>query len=408
MAAKKKLLILSGAGASLEFGMPSVADVNQLFEAWAQKHAPLTSSPNTNLYAFIRDAINKHLKGRTTNFEEVLYCLSMLSTLLNDSVHHGNALGSLLSVNTLPESTIFGTHQSPTGDDISLLQSILVDELLTEVRGRCQKLISNKAPQIKILSDFLDELKKEFEIAILTVNYDDVLLRATSGLTTGFDTAGTFIPNAVKTRGWDFCYHLHGSVHFNMLGGTANTLHEIRWEENLNATFHQNTSGRNMIRTTEGPSVLNSNIVAGFDKANQILRAPFRTYYCEIERIVAEADCYLVCGYGFADLHLNAQLKTLRGSSGSTKKIVILTHADDLEDPLQFRSDSWSSGMAETLTVDMNSMGTKHGKTAPIIADLKANREFEISHNPKFPLAVWYDGFLSACQNAKSVIQELK
>lgn len=392
----------------MEFGMPSVAQVDQLFETWTQGLMPLAASPTSNLYVFVRDAINNHLKGkRRTNFEEVLYTLSVLSTLLSDGVDHSNGLGALIEVNALPEITIFGTSRAPSGDDLSLLQSTLIDKLLTEVRNRCSLLASRKAPELKTLTDFMADLRKEFEIAILTVNYDDVLLQACSGLTTGFDTTGTFVSNLVTNRSWDFCYHLHGSVHFNMLGGTVSALHEIKWQDDLSAKFEQNTSGRNSVKTMEGLSVLTSAIVAGYDKTNQILRAPFRTYYCELERIMADADCYLLCGYGFADRHLNAQLETIRGSLGSTKKVVILTYSDDKDEPLQFRQDTWSYEMSGTLTVDASSMGTKSGKSAPIISDLKANQEFEISHNPKFPLAVWYDGFLSACRNAKGVIQEL-
>ncbi len=411
MAAKKKLLIVSGAGASIEFGMPSVAQVDQLFDTWSQELMPLTMSPTTNLYVFLRDAINKHLSAnRTTNFEEILYGLSVLSTLLKDGVNPGNALGALLGVNPLPEITIFGNSRMPSGNDLSLLQSTLIDKLLEEVRVRCRRLAVDKAAQLSTLSYFMSALNKEFDIAILTVNYDDVLLQASSGLTTGFDSTGTFVPNLVTNRRWDFCYHLHGSVHFNMIGGTASALHEIKWEDDLNAKFEQNTSGRNNEKTMEGLSTLTSAIVAGYDKTNQLLRAPFRTYYCEIERIVAEAECYLFCGYGFADRHLNAQLQTIRGSLGSPKKVVILTYSDDKDqdEPLQFREDLWSSDMAGTLSVDRDNMGTKSGKSAPMIIDLKTQNEFEISHNPKFPLAVWYGGFLSACQNPIGVIQELR
>jgi NAD-dependent SIR2 family protein deacetylase len=42
----KKLLIITGAGASLDFGMPSVAEIDKLFEKWACEIAPLASNPN--------------------------------------------------------------------------------------------------------------------------------------------------------------------------------------------------------------------------------------------------------------------------------------------------------------------------------------------------------------------------
>jgi len=34
----KKLLIIVGAGGSIQFGMPSVADVDTLFERWAKEY----------------------------------------------------------------------------------------------------------------------------------------------------------------------------------------------------------------------------------------------------------------------------------------------------------------------------------------------------------------------------------
>ena len=41
------------------------------------------------------------------------------------------------------------------------------------------------------------------------------------------------------------------------------------------------------------------------------------------------------------------------------------------------------------------------------IAKLKATREFEVSTNPKFPLAIWYGGFINACENYQKIKMEL-
>ena len=41
------------------------------------------------------------------------------------------------------------------------------------------------------------------------------------------------------------------------------------------------------------------------------------------------------------------------------------------------------------------------------ISDLKATKSFEVSNDPNYPLAVWYDGMLSACVNANEVISTL-
>lgn len=86
---KKKLLITVGAGASVEFGMPSVLAVDKILDARAASLFPLAADPTSNLYAFVRDAIAayyaKHPKpamAKTVNFEEVLYQLNLAAPLL--------------------------------------------------------------------------------------------------------------------------------------------------------------------------------------------------------------------------------------------------------------------------------------------------------------------------------------
>jgi hypothetical protein len=54
--AKKKLLLVVGAGASVDFGMPSVWDVGDIINAEAQQRYPLAKRPHTNLCGEIRNS----------------------------------------------------------------------------------------------------------------------------------------------------------------------------------------------------------------------------------------------------------------------------------------------------------------------------------------------------------------
>ncbi len=81
---KKKLLIVVGAGASVEFGMPSVSKIDSLFDTWSQSYCVLEN--DKTLYAHIRDSLNsyynKNLKERLrceTNYEQVLHVMFQLS-----------------------------------------------------------------------------------------------------------------------------------------------------------------------------------------------------------------------------------------------------------------------------------------------------------------------------------------
>lgn len=61
---KKKLLITVGAGASLDFSLPSVSEVDTFFDSFASKSHPLADDPTSNLYRYCRNAIDAYY-GRT-------------------------------------------------------------------------------------------------------------------------------------------------------------------------------------------------------------------------------------------------------------------------------------------------------------------------------------------------------
>ena len=46
----RTLLVVVGAGASVDFGMPSVAEVGRILSRAAQNRFPLAAEPDTNLY----------------------------------------------------------------------------------------------------------------------------------------------------------------------------------------------------------------------------------------------------------------------------------------------------------------------------------------------------------------------
>jgi hypothetical protein len=241
-------------------------------------------------------------------------------------------------------------------------------------------------------------LSDDFEIGIITPNYDNLFKQALPGLVTGFDeTSGLFQPESVyKNEDWGFCYPIHGSVHFDQLGNKYD-MHAIGWQNDLAATFKQNSSGRSSQLTMEGLSLPTSVIVAGYDKSNKIKRNPFRTYYSQLDRFTLEADAVLFLGYGFADLHLN---KCFDGFRDDKKRpVVVVDYAEDDQDPMHFRMDDWSHNFHLTIPFDAHNMSYKNYSTAVSIGELKEEKEFEVSKDPEHPLAIWYGGFVQACEN---------
>jgi hypothetical protein len=264
------------------------------------------------------------------------------------------------------------------------------------------------------MRSFFSCLAKEFEKAIITLNYDDIVYRVLPGLETGFEkTTGRFVEERLFCRtAWPCILHLHGSVHFDMrldMRPGITDLHEIHWQEDLSGTFQQNASGRGMFQSAEGHAFPASAIVAGNGKTMQILRRPFRTYYSELDRLVTDCDAALFLGYGFGDLHLNAAFDKFRNSR--RRPVVIIDFAPDTamtaadaDRHAPYRTAITAMMALEAPQYTMRSLG----QVPHTVAELKKRNEFESSLNPDTPLSLWYNGMLSACDHAARVIRQLQ
>jgi len=407
----KKLLIIVGAGASIEFGLPSVNGVDQLMDQRASKYFPLVSDPSSNLYRHVRDSINayyaanvKPALAKAANFEEVLYQLNLLGHYLSDP-HRIFGSKALLTANPLPDIHHFNRNlRAVDGDVTRQLALEMVDAIVEEVIAKSASAHTTKSSEIRRLQNFLDALSAEFDIGVVTLNYDDIFEQARPDLFTGFDASGHFNPMSVFARSnWNFIYHPHGSIHFGMTG-TPHDMHAITWDPSPSASHTSSSSGRSTQDSMEGIDFPTSPIIAGYGKTTQSLRQPFRTYFAQTNRLVHEADGLLFLGYGFGDFHLNMALSEVRNRPRPT---VVVDWAPDNQDPLHLRMDSWAVNLCRTLPVNATSMVAR-GTSAPAdIKELKATNEFEVSDNPSLPLAVWYGGFLNACDHPAKVIANL-
>lgn len=386
MAYKKKLMVVLGAGSSIELGMPSVNEVDRLFCEWSLDGFKLSDDGSKSLYSHIRDEINQHyLRNpktglvKETNFEEVLYVILQLSSALSDD-NYSLPMNALFDLKELPNIISYNGIKTVDGNDLRHLCSTLVDRLIIEFRNRCKIAKTNKPSEFGYFDDFMRRLSADYDIAFITLNYDNLVTQVCPDLFTGFNkSTGTFEPSSVYERQeWGLIYHLHGSVHFDMQGEPPLDMHAIKWNPDLNSTFTGNSFGRNSQDTAEGIQMPTSAIVAGYGKTSQIQRVPFRTYYSQIDRISDSADAILFLGYGFNDLHLNNCFHSVR--KGTVKKpVVIIDWAADDQDPMQIRHDEWSHNLCKTIPVNGYEMATRqYTHIAPDIADLKTNDEFEI------------------------------
>jgi hypothetical protein len=413
---RRKLLVVAGAGAAVEFGMLSLNGVHALLLDAAAPYFTLADNPPTNLYGYLYQQINEHYSSvlpqnldRKATFEDVLYAIYALASTYPAGIFTG-ALGAVVAAKTFPD-VIHITERKPVDADVLRhLGQHLVDAIVADFRARCQM----PAPAIEArtadMQRFFTTLAGTFDLAVVTTNYDDLIHRCLPSIETGFDLANDGLFSAGRIIGrtsWPCLLHLHGSIHFDMdtLDGE---LHGIKWHEDLHQPFHQNSFGRTSISTTEGNEFPTSAIIAGYGKSEQIQRQPFRTYYSELDRLVDQSEAVLFLGFSLGDAHVRTAFGSYR--DGRDRPIVVIDHADDgcmLAGYAPFNADT---GAARALRVFRNIHGSTEwlGYRQPQEVDfVKAAREFERCNEPGRRISIWYNGMLEACRNVDMILMEL-
>ena len=230
-------------------GMPSISEIDALFANWANTYHKLLNSRHENLYTYVRNEIKEYYEKypkvglrKSVNFEEVLYVLLELASMKGDELKR-NPLNAFCDLRSFPDlSDIKIGHPAITGFDFSNLASELVDNLLEEFRKRCGMVQAKKCLEFDAFKDFMNALDYDFDIGIITTNYDDLFMQAMPQLKTGFDEhTFRFMPEWVyASKDWHFCYHVHGCVHFDQ-GGDQRDMHGIMWQPDLGARFLSRT-----------------------------------------------------------------------------------------------------------------------------------------------------------------------
>jgi hypothetical protein len=415
----KKLLVILGAGSSLEVGMPSVTEIDKLFDDWASDSYSLNSDKSRNLYRWVKEKVQEYyssniIKGRIPeqNFETILFTIQTLSTISdnsNEDYKNNKGLKAFIEIKEFPElKRYFNDIITPDSKEFQRLQSDLTDKLLYYIRKKCQTLAIDKQAEILKIRNFFKLLKEDYELGFINLNYDNVILTALPDLSTGYSKdTGEFDKDQFYNDNWNFCYHIHGSVYFDM-NNKGIKPHSITWNDNLSSVFETKSSQRNVDFTSEGNYYLNSTIITGLDKANQILREPFRQYYMKIDKLIHESDSILFIGYGFGDLHLNKLFPSHRFNATKKRQVVVVDFFPDDTEAIYKRPDSWSYKLFETIPFNGTEMGNGSIYIPPdTIIDYKKNKTFEFSRNDKYPLSIWYNGFMEACENGEIIKKEL-
>jgi len=404
----KKLLVVLGAGASVEYGMPKVKDIDLLFDEWAQCGFSIMESRNNykdNLYSWVKDDFLE-AEIFEPSFEDYLHRIQTLASMgLNDGKFKFKS--KFIYNKELPIIKTFnGEIHKANNQDFASLNAYLNGELLKFIRNKGKNLETEKSIELKKGRDFFNFLRNDFQLGFINLNYDNVLLSTLPELSTGFDKInGKYDINEFYCNDWNFCHHIHGSIHFDMRDGE-----EIFWNRDLNAKFGTGVLGRRSFVTPEGSVHPFSTIITGKDKINQIYREPFRQNFVKLDQRINESDTILFIGYGFNDSYLNELINTHAKDLGKRRNIVVIDYQDPNGRSLSEGGNDWGYRLLHTTHVPFNQMG--NGSTNLIyrpdkVEEYSRTRTFEFSDSFENPLYVWYSGFLDACDNKEKILKAL-
>lgn len=392
MTAKKRLLVILGAGSSIDKGMPSVSEIDTLMARCAREFAETRTS--TNFYDQVWRALEKHLAAgfqsdrQSPNFERALGDLLALMHWVRPSPE-GSALATVLKQKQPPPNLSFA-EPDRYGPYIEVKTTIgyLHKCLAAEMRQRCREMPTNH-PALGQWREMLQALRARFDVVIYNLNYDTVALSAWPEAFTGFNDKGRFQPAAVHRRDWEGIFHLHGSVHFSLAGASSD---HIVWRDNLSTDFIV-SDDRVADYASDGRDFLPTTLITGGFKLDQILTEPFQTYRAALNRDATLADAILIGGYGFGDAHVNRALRGALAFSSTRPPVLVLDTANDKTLPMDNRQDSWARGLRNALHTTSPYVGEGMSVPERPATLLKAGRcEFAKAH----PVAIWYGGFSGA------------
>jgi hypothetical protein len=391
---KKRLLILLGAGSSVECGMPSVAAIDALMPSWAREVAE-KNKWGADWYGPVRDALAARLdqgfeQERTKpNFEQVL---GELVTLMHWEHPPPGGVALREFIRDADVSQELGLPSNGPYDAtiaVKMLVCGLLDRLANHVRDICRQSPPNTSGRAQWRS-ILNMLRERFDVALYTLNYDTLATEAWPDAFIGFQ-AGVFDAHKVLKRSWGTgITHLHGSVHLSLKQRHGSE--DIVWRRSLDDHFDYSDDGTSADQVSNGKVVPRTTLVAGGYKLDQLLVEPFHSYQAAFVRDVYAAESIFIAGYGFGDAHVNRALRNALRREGMRPRVLVADKAGGDTPPVSYRHDHWGRWSKNTLAAD-GPFRMPLQDVPPVMPYLLAEKdgcEWEEVHQ----IAIWYGGFL--------------
>ena len=380
---KKRALVLTGAGASLEFGAPSTDKLTETIETKVRADRWMQCCGGAGAYSKISETLAGYLQGGAdaVTFEHIYHCAHELLFTFEPTPRAVNEYRPILVPFIKLRIEV----------DKQALRELVGDMakfIFAEISTVCEEPKTSLDP----LAAFLTKLREDHITRIYTTNYDDFLLQAAPDLYTGFDPASRpEAPRSFDARAFwqatdtDGGFHLHGSVHlgFGPPQAPDADLSALHWFDDRAAALRHSSFTGSGERRMDGSEIMRTAVITGLDKLSRLQQQPFSHYYASMARDALTADIIYVIGSSLSDLHLNTWLGEARRTNPRPPLVFVDWWPNCFLDDTEFELDHKTAEMCHTLCMYVNECygGDKYGNGWTLAKDRTC--------------AIWDKGFLA-------------
>lgn len=381
---RRRALVVVGAGASVEYGIPVTSDFGKIIEAAVRDDEYCRRIGGTDAYQDVAGKLLAYYDNPAeAHFERIYHVLHELDAL---QVTPGAVAKFKPVMAPFLEAT-----QSYEPLALRAAAGTMIECIYREASAVCE---APKKP-LEPLARFFARLEEMAYLPrVYSTNYDDFIGQATNdryftGFTQSRGDHAVFDATAFWSR-WNVpaLFHLHGSIHMGFpLPDGHHEIGDIAWyPAREDALKHATFTGGGDARM-DGTQIKRSAIITGLDKLGRLQRTPYTFYYSALSRDAMEADVIFVLGSGLADLHLNTWLKAVRRAKPNVPILYVGYwdgDVDDLYSTLHFDAADREISLIHDLRIKLNDLPG---------SALKALNGWTVDANKT--AAVWTDGFQS-------------
>ena len=352
---KKRTLVLVGAGASLDFGVPSVADLTKSIGQKVAADAWMREVGGDTAYRVIYDTLSTYLQGGAcaVNFEHVFHCAHELLFTFEPAPSTVNEYRPILQPFI---SRRIEMDKRSLGELVRHMTKFIFDEVSAACEG--------PKADLGLITSFLDRLRNDHVVRVYTTNYDDLLLQAAPDFYTGFDPkpssdAKIFDRHAFwRATDVDCICHLHGSVHLAFSNDPKPSadadLGDLHWFDDRSDALSRSLYYGSGERRMDGSQIVRTALITGLDKLSRLQQRPLAHYYASMAADTMKADIIYVIGYGLGDLHLNTWLAETRRMKPTPPLVLVDWWHESFLQNTAFESSRKTAEMVHTLHMLVN------------------------------------------------------